>query len=80
MSCKKWVGSYQIVFAICSVLDLYDCSRLVSGLQRPAILQDMVYIPFNRLRLHLRTTDDNKHPDSDHPQRQHTKFGVAIII
>ena len=32
--------------AICSVLDLYNCSRLVSGVQPIAILQEMVYILF----------------------------------
>ena len=46
-SCKKWVGSDEIVVAICCVLDLYNCSRLVSGVQLPAILQEMVYILFN---------------------------------
>ena len=49
ISCKKWVGSYKIVFAICSVLDLYDCSRLASGIQHLAILQKIVYILFNPL-------------------------------
>ena len=42
-SCKKWVGSNNIVGAFCSVLDLYNCSRLVSGVQHITILQEMVY-------------------------------------
>ena len=46
-SCKKWVGSDKIFFAICSVLDLYNCSRLVSGVQQPVILHEMVRILFN---------------------------------
>ena len=40
------MGSDKILVAICSVLDLYNCSRLVSGVQHPAILQEMVYILF----------------------------------
>ena len=44
---KKWVGSDKILVAICSVLDLYNCPRLVSGVQHPASLQEMVYILFN---------------------------------
>ena len=46
-SCKKWVGSDMCLVAICSVPDLYNCSRLVSGLQHIAILQDIVYILFS---------------------------------
>ena len=42
-----WVGSDKILVAICSVLDLYNCSRLVSGVQHIAILQEMVYILFS---------------------------------
>ena len=38
-SCKKWVVSYNILFSSYSVHDLYNCSRLVSGVQNPAILQ-----------------------------------------
>ena len=41
---KKWVGSDKIFVAICGVLYLYNCSRLVSGVHHPAILQEMVYI------------------------------------
>ena len=36
-SCMKWVGSDKILVAICSVLDLYNCSRLVPGVQHIAI-------------------------------------------
>ena len=36
-----------MLVAICSVLDLYNCSRLVSGVQHIAILQEMVYILFS---------------------------------
>ena len=43
-SCEKWMGSDKILVAICSVLDLYNCSKLVTGVQHPAILQEMVYI------------------------------------
>ena len=43
---KKWVRSDKIVVAICSVLDLYNCSRMVSGVQHIAIWQDIVYILF----------------------------------
>ena len=46
-SCKKWVGSDKIWVAICSVLDLYNCSRLVSGVQHVAILQEIVHILFS---------------------------------
>ena len=46
-SCKMWVGSDKILVAICSVLDLYNCSRLVSGVQHIAILQEIVYILFS---------------------------------
>ena len=44
--CKKWVGSDNIFVAMCSVLDLYNCSRLVSGVDHPAIFQEMVYVMF----------------------------------
>ena len=44
-SCRKWVGSDKIFFAICSVLDLNNGSRLVSGVQHPAILQ-YVYMSY----------------------------------
>ena len=43
---KKWVRSDKILVAICSVLDLYNCSRMVSGVQHIAIWQDIVYILF----------------------------------
>ena len=33
----------KIFVAICRVLDLHNCSRLVSGVQHPAILQEIVY-------------------------------------
>ena len=36
----------MMLVAICNVLDLYNCSRLVSGVQHIAILQEMVYILF----------------------------------
>ena len=36
-----------MLVAICSVLDLYNCSRLVSGVQHIAILQEIVYILFS---------------------------------
>ena len=39
--------SNKILVAICSVLELYNCSRLVSGVQHIAILQEMVYILFS---------------------------------
>ena len=45
-SCKKWLRSDKIFVAICSVLDLYNCSRLVSVVQHPAILQEIMYILF----------------------------------
>ena len=48
-SCNKLEGLDNIFFAMCSVLDLYDCSRLVSGIQHPAILQIIVYILCNPL-------------------------------
>ena len=48
---KKWMGSDKISFAICSVLDLDKCSRQVSGVQHPAILQEMVYIMPTLLKL-----------------------------
>ena len=38
-SCKEWMGSDKILVAICGVLDLYNYSRLVSGVQHIAILQ-----------------------------------------
>ena len=41
------MGSDKIMVAICSVLNLYNCSRLVSGVQHIAILQEMVYILFS---------------------------------
>ena len=40
-SYKKSVGSDKIFFAFCRVLDLYNCCKLVSGIQHPAILQEM---------------------------------------
>ena len=43
---SEW-GQIRWLVAICSVLDLYNCSRLVSGVQHPAILQEMVYILLN---------------------------------
>ena len=46
-SCKKWVGSDKILVASCSVLDLYNCSRQVSGVQHIAIFQENVYILFS---------------------------------
>ena len=45
-----FVGLDKILVAICSVLDLYNCSRLVSGVQHIAILQEMVYILFSSSR------------------------------
>ena len=44
-SCKKRVGTD--FFAICSVLDLYNCSRLVSGVHNTATLHKIVYILYN---------------------------------
>ena len=44
------MGSDKIWVAICSVLDLYNCSILVSSVrtvQHIAILQEMVYILFS---------------------------------
>ena len=46
-SCKKWVGSDKILVAICSVLELYNCSRLVSGVQHIVILHTKMYILFS---------------------------------
>ena len=39
--------SDKILVAICSVLDMYNCFRLVLGAQHPVILQEMVYILLN---------------------------------
>ena len=43
-SCKKRVGTYFV--AICCDLDLYNCSRLVSGVHNTPILQEMLYVLF----------------------------------
>ena len=41
------MGADKILVAICNVLDLYNCSRLVSGVQNIVILQEIVYILFS---------------------------------
>ena len=41
------MGSDNISVAICSVHGLCNYSRLVSGLQHPATLQEMGYIRFS---------------------------------
>ena len=38
LSGETWMESYQIVFVIYNVHDLYNCSTLVSGVQHPATL------------------------------------------
>ena len=46
-SCKKWVRSDKIFFAICRVLDLYSWCKPVSGTQHQAILQEIIYSLFS---------------------------------
>ena len=41
------MGSDEFFFAICRVLDLYNCCNLVSGVQHPAMLQEMIYSLLN---------------------------------